>query len=101
VHSFTPELDPPNRCFDIGLLYDPGHELEKVLAERLFLKLTRAGMRVEHNRPYSGLADGLTTALRNRLAQDRYTSMEIEINQGSMRGDWVNRVAEAIVGGLK
>lgn len=100
VHSFTPEIDPPSRCFDLGLLYDPAHCPETALAMRLFARIESDGFLVEHNRPYSGAADGLTTALRMRLPQLQYTSIEIEINQGSMRGDWVSRMASSIISGL-
>jgi len=100
VHSFTPEIDPPSRRFDLGLLYDPAHELECQIAKKLAAQAMMDGYSVEHNRPYSGTADGLTTALRNRLPQLRYTSVEIEINQGSMRGEWAKKMAQTIIAGL-
>src|SRR5262249_45796327 len=34
-HSFDPALDPAQRTFEVGVLYDPGHALEAQLAERL------------------------------------------------------------------
>ncbi|HUL82366.1 MAG TPA: N-formylglutamate amidohydrolase, partial [Gammaproteobacteria bacterium] len=45
------------------------------------LKRLDPSLRVRFNYPYSGMADGLTTALRKRHAEARYLGVELEINQ--------------------
>ena len=38
-HSFDPTLDPAQRTFEVGVLYDPAHAFEAELAERLMFRL--------------------------------------------------------------
>ncbi len=82
-HSFTPELDGRTRTADIGLLYDPGRGRERTLAARWKSAILGLdpGLRVRFNYPYTGRADGLTTALRCRFPDARYAGIELEINQ--------------------
>ncbi len=83
AHSFTPVLDDAMRRADFGLLYDPTRK-----AEKRFCALLRAtfavqlpSLRVRRNYPYLGTADGFTTHLRRRFADDRYAGVELELNQ--------------------
>lgn len=80
VHSFTPVLGGQVRNADIGLLYDPGRETERVLCLRWQALLVERGWRVRRNYPYRGNADGHTTAMRRRFGP-RYTGIELELNQ--------------------
>jgi len=83
VHSFTPELYGEVRNCEIGLLYDPQSGLErktsrelKVLFKKFFPEL-----RVRMNYPYKGYMDGFTTKLRRDFNRNRYSGIEIELNQ--------------------
>ncbi len=77
-HSFAPELDPVNRTYDVGVLYDPSHAYEAPLAERLMAELASAGLDVRANQPYSGTGPAVCTSLRQELAGQRYAGIEIE-----------------------
>jgi predicted N-formylglutamate amidohydrolase len=52
-HTFDPALDPMQRTYEVGVLYDTGHALEAQLAERLLFQLRRAGLDV--GAPYAGI----------------------------------------------
>jgi predicted N-formylglutamate amidohydrolase len=84
VHSFTPELEGEVRNADVGLLYDSAPAREASLCRRWAAILARVApdIRVRHNYPYRGKADGLGTWLRKRHPAARYLGIEIEINQG-------------------
>jgi predicted N-formylglutamate amidohydrolase len=77
-HSFDPTLDPVNRVFDVGVLYDPAHAFEADLAERLMFQLRRAGLEVRANQPYSGLGPALCASLRLEHAGAHYAGIELE-----------------------
>jgi predicted N-formylglutamate amidohydrolase len=77
-HTFDPSLDPTNRQFDVGVLYDPDHPFEAPLAERLMFHLRAAGLVVRANQPYSGLGPAICTALREEFANQRYAGIELE-----------------------
>ena len=83
-HSFTAELDGDVRSADVGLLYDPRRRAEAELCARWKQSLTAMAphVRVRRNYPYAGKADGLTSHLRRRFAQQHYIGVELEINQG-------------------
>jgi len=83
VHSFTPVLGDAVRNADIGVLYDPGRENEKVWAGRIadVLRAQNAPFRVRMNYPYRGTADGHTTFLRERFPPAEYRGIELEVNQ--------------------
>jgi len=83
IHSFSPELDPPRRDFDLGLLYDPGREGERPMADRLAaaLRAEDPSMRLRRNAPYRGASEGLTTSLRRELPPRRYLGFELELSQ--------------------
>lgn len=82
-HSFTPELDGKLRNTDIGLLYDPARQAEADLCRRWreAIRTRHAGLKVRMNYPYTGTADGLTTALRRRFPAQCYLGVELELNQ--------------------
>jgi len=77
-HSFDPTLDPPNRQFEFGVLYDPTHAFEAELAERLLFQLRRAGLDVRANQPYGGVGPAVCTSLRRELAGERYAGLQLE-----------------------
>jgi predicted N-formylglutamate amidohydrolase len=82
-HSFTPRLDGVVRTADVGLLYDPARQSETALSARwqAALQVRAPGLRVRRNYPYAGWNDGLTTYLRTRFADRRYSGIELEVNQ--------------------
>jgi predicted N-formylglutamate amidohydrolase len=77
-HTFDPALDPAQRQFDVGVLYDPAHEFEAELSERLMFALRAAGLEVRANQPYSGVGPAICTALRIENAGKRYAGIELE-----------------------
>ena len=88
-HSFTPVLDGKRRKADVGLLYDPSRAPERdfCLAWQAGLKRALPQLVIRRNYPYRGTADGLTTHLRRRFAQEGYLGIEIEVNQKHALGD--------------
>lgn len=91
VHSFTPAWPDARgvlvpRTADVGLLYDPARDRERVFAHRwqATLKALAPALRVRRNYPYLGRSDGLATATRRRLAPSRYLGFELELNQASL-----------------
>jgi predicted N-formylglutamate amidohydrolase len=97
-HSFSPDLDPHVRVFDVGVLYDPGHAFEAELAERMMFALRGAGLVVRANQPYTGLGPAVCTSLREELAGQRYAGIEIETSHAvtHARGG-CERVAAALI----
>ena len=87
-HSFTPELDGEVRNADIGLLYDPGRSGELALCRnwKMQFKTVAPELKVRRNYPYTGNSDGLTAYLRRRFPAERYTGIELEINQKHVLG---------------
>lgn len=83
VHSFTPVLNGEERKADIGLLYDPKREGERVFCrdwKKAFNKYD-PGILVRFNYPYLGIADGFPTYLRRRFSDEKYMGIELEVNQ--------------------
>ncbi|HTJ47376.1 MAG TPA: N-formylglutamate amidohydrolase [Kofleriaceae bacterium] len=76
-HSFDPALDPANRRFDVGVLYDPAHELEAMIAEKLLFGLSSKGFEVRANQPYRGTGPAIATTLRGELGP-RYAGIQLE-----------------------
>jgi predicted N-formylglutamate amidohydrolase len=96
-HTFSPELDPPNRQFDVGVLYDPAHAFEADLAERLLFALRAAGLAVRANQPYGGVGAAICTSLRNENAGARYAGIQLETSHAvTHTAGGCARVASAI-----
>ncbi len=96
-HSFSPDLDPPARGFDVGVLYDPASAFESELAEAMMFGLRGAGLSVRANQPYAGIAPALVTAFRKELAPSRYAGIEIESSHAlTRRPGGCQRVAAAL-----
>lgn len=86
VHTFTPVMRGVPRAADVGLLYDPARPREARMCAAWKEALRRAdpGLRVRRNYPYLGVSDGLVTALRRDLRDDRYAGVELEVSQGAL-----------------
>jgi predicted N-formylglutamate amidohydrolase len=100
VHSFTPRLKGRTRSVDIGLLYDPSRTLERALVDLWLAALRERAphLRLRRNRPYLGISDGLTTALRTQLPPERYAGIELEISQRFTRGPAARwRILRAVI----
>lgn len=82
IHTFTPVLEGAVRTADVGFLYDPGREKEKILVMKWKenLKVLSPNLKVRLNYPYLGKADGFTTYLRKEFPL-RYLGIELEVNQ--------------------
>jgi predicted N-formylglutamate amidohydrolase len=103
VHSFTPVLDGKVRPTDVGLLYDPARESERARCARWKRALARRGAWAVHlNRPYKGVSDGFTTALRTVFPDAAYAGVELEVNQRFVGpgGGFEPALAEAIARSL-
>ena len=99
IHSFTPELNGQTRNADIGLLYDPARTNERVLCKKLRLRLNSLApyLKIRRNYPYRGNTDGLTTHLRQLFDTEKYSGIEIEINQKHVKSNnkswlWLQRL---------
>ena len=84
-HSFTPVFNGRTRRVDVGLLYDPGREVEKRFCRTWRRKIIRhcepdGEWRVLSNSPYQGKSDGVPAYLRTLFPQ-RYIGIELELNQ--------------------
>ena len=82
VHSFTPELYGEIRNADLGILFDPSKNREKMISRLWKETLNRNKIRfkVRLNYPYLGKADGFTTSLR-KMFPENYSGIELEVNQ--------------------
>jgi predicted N-formylglutamate amidohydrolase len=100
-HSFDPALDPGQRTFEVGVLYDAGHPFEAELAERLMFRLRGAGLDVRANQPYTGTGPAICTALRKEFGA-HYAGIQFETSHAvTYRAGGCARVAEAIAGFLE
>jgi len=104
-HSFAPRLRGVVRTADVGLLYDPARRSEAMLCERwqAALRARAPRLRVRRNYPYAGYSDGLTTYLRTRFDDARYSGIELEINQRYPLGErqaWT-RLRRIVVAALR
>jgi predicted N-formylglutamate amidohydrolase len=96
-HSFDPALDPANRTYDFGVLYDPAHAFEAELAERLLFQLRRAGLDARANQPYGGRGPAICTSLRLEHAGARYAGIQLEASHAvTHAGGGCARIAAAI-----
>ena len=101
VHTFAPVLRGDRRNADLGLLYDPRRDAERVLsvAWQRALRTIAPALRVRRNYPYRGADDGFTTGPRRAFPGDRYLGIELEINRALFdrrRHGWRDAV-EALV----
>ncbi|HEY4175631.1 MAG TPA: N-formylglutamate amidohydrolase [Kofleriaceae bacterium] len=97
-HSFDPSLDPKNRTYDVGVLYDPSHAYEAELAERLMFQLRAAGLDVRANQPYTGIGPAICTALREELRGQKYAGIELETSHAvTFTANGCQRVAAAVL----
>ena len=95
-HTFDPSLDPVQRTYDVGVLYDPGHALEAELSERLMFQFRRAGMDVRANQPYPGTGPAICTSLRHELGAP-YAGIQFETSHAvTHRTGGCARVADVI-----
>jgi predicted N-formylglutamate amidohydrolase len=100
-HSFDPALDPAQRTFEVGVLYDPAHALEAQLAERLMFQLRGAGIDVRANQPYNGLGPAICTSLRQELGE-HYAGIQFETSHAvTYRAGGSARVAGVIAAFLE
>lgn len=96
-HSFDPALDPANRQFDLGVLYDPTHAFEAELAERMLFQLRTAGLAVRANQPYGGGGAAICTSFRRELG-DRYAGIQLETSHAvTQTANGCARVAAALL----
>lgn len=84
IHTFTPVFKNKKRSTDIGILYDPRRPQEQRLAtilDGLLKQHLSPGWHIDHNKPYQGTDEGLSTYLRPRFPSRQFASIELEINQ--------------------
>lgn len=87
VHSFTGVMNGKARTADIGLLYDPARETERMFCAEWQAALKENGpFSVRRNYPYKGTADGLVTQLRKPRPAHAYIAMELEFRQELAEG---------------
>ena len=97
-HSFDPALEPAQRTFEVGVLYDPTHPFEAKLAERLLFRLRGAGLDVRANQPYHGTGPAICTSFRKQFGA-RYAGIQFETSHAvTYRSGGCARVADAIAG---
>jgi predicted N-formylglutamate amidohydrolase len=95
-HSFAPELDPAQRTYEVGVLYDTEHAFEAELAERLLFQLRRSGLDVRANQPYTGIGPAICTSFRRALGAD-YAGIQLETSHRvTQRPGGCAKVAAAI-----
>ena len=96
-HTFCPSLDPAKRTFEVGVLYDPAHEFEAQLAERLLFALERADIDVRANEPYTGVGFAICTSFRKHFGAP-YAGIQLETSHAVTRSaGGCARVADAIL----
>lgn len=103
VHSFTPELDGEVRNAEVGFLYDSRHKREAKFCREWASALNALdpSLRLRHNYPYSGAADGLSTWLRKRHPESLYLGIELEINQGLVDAKGWRRFQQNVADSLR
>lgn len=95
-HSFSPELDPAQRTYEVGVAYDTAHAFEAELAERLLFQLRSAGLDVRANQPYVGTGPAICTSLRGELGA-HYAGIQLETSHAvTFRAGGCAQVAAAI-----
>jgi predicted N-formylglutamate amidohydrolase len=100
-HTFAPELDPAQRTYEVGVLYDPDHAFEAQIAERLLFQLRRDGFDVRANQPYTGVGPAICTSFRKALGE-RYAGIQFETSHAvTHRPGGCERVASALIAFLE
>jgi predicted N-formylglutamate amidohydrolase len=98
VHTFDPALDPVNRTYEMGVLYDPSSAFEAALAEQLLFQLRGAGIDVRANQPYTGVGAAICASLRAELTGQRYAGIQLETSHAvTYRPGGCERVAAAVL----
>ena len=96
-HTFDPSLDPQQRTFEVGVLYDPAHPYEAAHAERLLFALRRAGIDVRANEPYAGVGFAICTSFRKEFGA-HYAGIQLETSHAvTMSPGGCARVAAAVL----
>jgi predicted N-formylglutamate amidohydrolase len=87
IHTFSPVFKGRRRDTDVGILHDPHRLHERAFSAAIRSELSRRApeLVVRFNRPYWGMTDGLTTALRRRFPE-RYLGIELEVSQRFFEG---------------
>jgi predicted N-formylglutamate amidohydrolase len=93
VHSFTPSLNGRERRFDVGVLFDAF----ATEAEQVGEALSKSGLRVRYNEPYSGL-DGLIFSARTHGMRHNVRYLELELNNRRLRAPADAAAVTAAVG---
>jgi predicted N-formylglutamate amidohydrolase len=103
VHSFTPELDGQVRNAEVSFLYDSRRKREADFCRRwaAILKRLHPELRVRFNYPYRGVADGLSTWLRQRHREGRYLGVELEFNQALVDAPGWTRFQKDVAASLR
>lgn len=89
MHTFTPVWKGKERSVDIGFLFDPERESERVFIETWmenFAKIAKV-FRFKKNAPYRGTSDGLTKMMRCVWPSNSYIGIELEVSQRFASGD--------------
>jgi predicted N-formylglutamate amidohydrolase len=96
-HTFCPGLDPARRTFEVGVLYDPSHDFEAQLAERLLFAFKRAGIDVRANEPYTGVGFAICSSFRQQFGAP-YAGIQLETSHAVTRSaGGCARIADAIL----
>jgi predicted N-formylglutamate amidohydrolase len=96
-HTFCPSLDPAKRTFEVGVLYDPAHDFEAQLAERLLFALKRANIDVRANEPYAGVGFAICTSFRQQFGAP-YAGIQLETSHAVTRTPTgCARIADAVL----
>lgn len=101
VHSFTPVFEGCTRPTDLGILYDPKRKTESEAARHLIATLRDIfpQLKIHANRPYRGISDGHTNALRREFKDTAYCGIEIEVNQRWVQNrtkDFIQTLGDAL-----
>ena len=100
-HSFCTLLDPSNRKFDVGLLFDPSREGELALVDELEAACLAHGLSTRRNEPYTGIGPGVTSSMRVAFSASQYVGVTIETSHAvTMREGGCTHVASALAVGL-
>lgn len=102
MHTFTPVFQNITRTVDIGLLFDPDRVNESIFCRKCRNALTESlpDLSVRFNEPYKGIDDGFTSYLRTIFPDERYSGIEIEVNQKFNGTDTRDEIAAVLAGSL-